>query len=224
MSNTINVTTALFDAKIASNEVTYLRGNAIKLSNQAPLFHNHQAEGFHYAYPLVQYKRIHGHAAITGINEGGRALMEMIAGGMPQYLQIGRRSALTGDIQIHTQQVDLESEQQPGTYKISQWLPLNQHNYPLYQQKKGLVERLTTLEGILVANILSFAKGVGIHLEKKVECHILDIEQHEPVSYKQIELLSFNALFECNIPLPEYIGLGKSASLGNGIIQRMNKQ
>jgi hypothetical protein len=61
MQNAISVTTALFDAKIAPSEVQYLRGNMIKMSDYSPLFHNHSAEGYRYAYPLIQYKRINGH-------------------------------------------------------------------------------------------------------------------------------------------------------------------
>ena len=42
----------------------------IRLANGTPLFHNHNEKGFNYIYPLVQYKRIKGQAALMGINQG----------------------------------------------------------------------------------------------------------------------------------------------------------
>jgi hypothetical protein len=220
MPNAISITTALFDAKIAPSEIQYLRGNIIKMSDYSPLFHNHSAEGYRYAYPLIQYKRINGHAAVIGINEGSSAVKKLLGGELPQWLHIGRRITLAGDTSVNTQEVTLECDDTMRAYEITRWLPLNQYNYSIYLQKRGLVEKLTMLEGILVGNILSFAKGVGTFFDKQVECHILDIQQTGNVQYKGVELMSFSAKFECNIPLPEYIGLGKSASLGNGIIKR----
>jgi hypothetical protein len=145
---------------------------------------------------------------------------KLLGGELPQWLHIGRRITLAGDTSVNTQEVTLECDDTMRAYEITRWLPLNQYNYSIYLQKRGLVEKLTMLEGILVGNILSFAKGVGTFFDKQVECHILDIQQTGNVQYKGVELMSFSAKFECNIPLPEYIGLGKSASLGNGIIKR----
>jgi hypothetical protein len=221
MSNAIRITTALFDAKIAQGEVQYLRGNIIKMSDFSPLFHNHNVEGFHYAYPLIQYKRINGYAAVIGINEGSSAVVQLLGGELPQWLHIGRRITPAGDTSINTQEVTLECDSTMRTYEITRWLPLNQYNHSIYLQKRGLVGKLTMLESILTGNILSFAKGVGIFFDNQVECCITDIQQGENVQYKSVELTSFNAKFDCNIPLPEYIGLGKSASLGNGIIKRV---
>jgi hypothetical protein len=221
MSNAIRITTALFDAKIAQGEVQYLRGNIIKMSDFSPLFHNHNVKGFHYAYPLIQYKRINGHAAVIGINEGSSAVVQLLGGELPQWLHIGRRITPAGNTSINTQEVALECDSTMRTYEITRWLPLNQYNHSIYLQKRGLVGKLTMLESILTGNILSFAKGVGIFFDNQVECCITDIQQGENVQYKSVELTSFNAKFDCNIPLPEYIGLGKSASLGNGIIKRV---
>jgi hypothetical protein len=191
------------------------------MSDYSPLFHNHSAEGYRYAYPLIQYKRINGHAAVIGINEGSSAVVQLLSNNPPQCLQIGRRTAPVCETNINTKEVKMECDNTLYSYEIKHWLPLNQYNYKMYQQKRGIVEKLAMLESILVGNILSFAKGVGIFLDKQVRCCITDIQQGDNVQYKGVELTSFNARFECNIPLPEYIGLGKSASLGNGIIKRV---
>lgn len=101
--NTIRLVTAIFDVKISFAEIPYFRGNMIRLSGDDPLFHNHHAEGFCYTYPLVQYKRIDGHAALTGINRGVEALIQVL-GGKEEYLfQLGNRSADMGTVMIRSE-------------------------------------------------------------------------------------------------------------------------
>lgn len=104
------------------------------------------------------------------------------------------------------------------TYRISRWMPLNGDNYRAYQQADSLAGRISMLEGILVGNILSFAKGVGVFIEHPVTCSILQLEPSGLARYKDVELMTFSATFRCNVSLPEYIGLGKAASTGHGTV------
>ena len=79
-------------------------------------------------------------------------------------------------------------------------------------------ERLAFLERILTGNILSFAKGIGIHFEQQITCSISEILRTDIIEYKNIKMTSFNLLFKSNVSLPDNIGLGKGVSLGNGTI------
>ena len=72
--------------------------------------------------------------------------------------------------------------------------------------------------GILIGNILSFAKGLGVFFETPVRCRILQLESEKSFGYKNVELLSFSAKFRTNVSLPAYIGLGKSVSINNGVV------
>lgn len=219
--NTIRLATAIFDAKISIPEISYLRGNMIRLSGENPLFHNHHAENFSYTYPLVQYKRIDGRAALVGINQGAEALVELLGKGAVCSFQLGKRTADMGAATIRSERIPVVCGDTFYTYSIRNWLPLNKDNYRIYQQTEGMIERIAMLEKILVGNILSFAKGMDIFLDNPITCKILQLESTGLVSYKEVELMSFFAKFRCNVSLPEYIGLGKSVSINHGVIRKM---
>ena len=74
------------------------------------------------------------------------------------------------------------------------------------------------LERILIGNILSLAKGVGIFFDTPVRCRILQLENEKSFGYKQVELRSFSIKFRTNVLLPAYVGLGKSVSINNGVV------
>lgn len=219
--NTIRLATVLFDTKIASAEIPYFRGSVIRLSEGNALFHNHCAEGFHYAYPLVQYKRIKGCAALMGINQGAEALAELFGGRPSLSFSLGNRQTVMNVAVIRSEKFAVVCDEVSRAYAISRWLPLNGTNYRIYQQTESLAERISMLEKILVGNILSFAKGVGIFFERPVICRVQQLEASGLVDYKGVELMSFSARFSCNVSLPEDIGLGKSASMSNGIVKRL---
>ena len=193
--NTIRLATVLFDTKIASAEIPYFRGSVIRLSEGNALFHNHCAEGFHYAYPLVQYKRIKGCAALMGINQGAEALAELFGGRPSLSFSLGNRQTVMNVAVIRSEKFAVVCDEASRAYAISRWLPLNGTNYRIYQQTESLAERISMLEKILVGNILSFAKGVGIFFERPVICRIQQLEASGLVDYKGVELMSFSARF-----------------------------
>lgn len=221
--NTLRLVTALMETEISPVEMPYLRAAMIRLSGDNPLFHNHNADGFYYVYPLVQYRRINGCAAVIGINQGGEALLRLLQKeGGELSLQLGNRTAKVEAVTIRTEQVQVVCEKESAyTYSISRWLPLNRENYQKYLREEALIERICMLEKILAGNILSFAKGVGIFFETPVECRILQLESTGLDKYKEVELMSFSAVFQCNVRLPELIGLGKAVSMNHGLINHI---
>ena len=121
--NTIRLATVLFDTKIASAEIPYFRGSVIRLSEGNALFHNHCAEGFHYAYPLVQYKRIKGCAALMGINQGAEALAELFGGRPSLSFSLGNRQTVMNVAVIRSEKFAVVCDEASRTYAISRWLP-----------------------------------------------------------------------------------------------------
>ena len=105
-------------------------------------------------------------------------------------------------------------------YKLSQWLPLNSKNYEQYQNTEELVEKVKILERVLTGNILSFLKGVNIHLDEQLCIRITDILNQKVITYKEVKLMAFDIKFKANISLPSYIGIGKNASIGNGVLTK----
>ncbi len=83
---------------------------------------------------------------------------------------------------------------------------------------EGVAEKIVFLEKILTANILSFAKGIDITINKNIECKIINIQEPYLITYKNTKLMAFNLEFKTNVYLPNFIGLGKSSSVGNGIV------
>ena len=221
--NTIRLATASFDTKISSAEIPYLRGYMIRLSDNNPLFHNHRSEGFCHTYPLVQYKRINEYAALVGINQGAEALVRTLGKEEEYVLQLGNRTVDMGAVMIRSEKFPITCNDTVYTYSISNWLPLNGENYRTYQQTEGMIERIAILEKILVGNILSFAKGMKIFFEHPVTSRIVELKSSERINFKGVELMSFSVKFQCNVSLPEHIGLGKSASMNHGVINRIYK-
>lgn len=216
--NPTRITTALFKNQISDDEIPFFRGAMIRLSGDDTLFHNHNGDGFNYIYPLVQYKRIKGCGAVIGINQGAEAVERLFGTESTFQCQLGNRNVGLELASIRTESLFSCCGESDNTYRIRYWLPLNCDNYKEYQQTKGLIERIAILEKILVGNVLSFGKGIGIHFDFPVTCCIIELENPGLSRYKEVELMSFSAVFQCNVFLPEYIGLGKSSSVGYGIV------
>ena len=108
----IRVVMATFKNKISEEELPYFRGSIIRLSGNDPYFHNHQEDGFHYAYPLVQYKRIDGHAVIWGINEGGEAIKRLFEDRVSYACQLGKRAVEMELIGIRSEVVSLDMDKE----------------------------------------------------------------------------------------------------------------
>ena len=87
-----------------------------------------------------------------------------------------------------------------------------------------LTGQIAFLEKVLTGNILSFAKGVGYNVEKNIIVKIQKIHREYFIKYKGTGLQSFDLTFQTNFSLPEFIGLGKGVSTGNGVIHQLNNR
>ncbi len=207
-----------YDTPLKPYEVAAFRGAVNQSMEEAnELFHNHTDQGVRYAYPLIQYKRIGNKAAIVCINEGldaAHALLET----HNMTLRIGQRTAPFNLDKCSTHEATLGTTDEPVLYKLTNWIPLNSENFQKYNDLSGIIEQFEMLQKILVGNILSFYKSMGYFLEDTVTCTIKHIDSPKTISYKGRKILTFDLVFQTNVMLPEYIGLGKRASHGHGII------
>lgn len=208
-----------FNNEIEPQAIPFFRGAVIaSLEKKDILFHNHDEDKLRYSYPLVQYKRIHKKAAVMGVGKGIEAISQLLSAGDFHY-QIGNEKV---DMQIQAVNAyDNEiilTENADNRYRIQNWLPLNTDNYKQYQETDKMVDRIQILERILVGNILSFLKGVGIHMEDQIVLSITNITNQHAVTYKNVKLMGFDIEFKTNITFPQYIGIGKNASVGCGVI------
>ena len=109
------------------------------------------------------------------------------------------------------------------SYRVKNWLPLNKENYATYQQLDNMIERIGLLEKILVGNLMSLFKGIGIHIDTDIKVSITDIKSQHTIRYKDIKLSAFDIEFKSNAQLPDYIGIGKSVSQGYGVVEAIDK-
>lgn len=220
---TVRVIKITFDTELKPFEIPAFRGAIIEIvGREHVIFHNHlDKDKFHYAYPLVQYKSKGRKAEIVCIQDGVDEIHNFFIKNLGG-IRIGshQRSLLVENIKINRFNVDVRDTL--FSYKLKDWLALNEKNYPEYLGLEGIVEKITFLEKILTGNLLSFAKGIQWTVDKGIEVKLLNLPTFKPVKHKGQSLLSFDVEFKTNVFLPPDIGLGKGASVGFGTVLKSN--
>lgn len=221
MMNKTKVLIIRFENEIRREEIVCFRGAVIHaMENANVLFHNHTDEdGLRYAYPLIQYKRINQKAAIVCLGEGTEAIGEFFAG--------SNFDVVLGDHEVHLAIDHIDASQclvqcwdEIFSYHLRRWLPFNKQNYENFQQLESIADKCVFLERLLVGNMLSFAKGLGIRLEQEVVCKITQLSEPMTIVHKGVRLMGFDVEFRTNVSLPDYIGLGKGVSVGKGTVSK----
>ncbi len=216
----INILTIQFANEISQREIPLFRGAVIhSLENKSILFHNHEGDKFRYAYPLIQYKRIQGKAAIVCIGKGMESVHELFSSEKFQY-QIGNKTMQMHIENIHAHQEFIGIADKIVHYELRNWLPLNSKNYQRFKDTDSLIDKIAILERVLTGNILSFLKGMDIHLEEQLNINITDISNQHLTTYKKVKLMAFDIEFNANVTLPQHIGIGKNASMGFGVLSK----
>ncbi len=217
------VLTIRYENRLSQKEISLFRGAVIDAMGGTAniLYHNHDGDALVYRYPMVQYKRINQCAAIVAIDSGADALGQFLSSGVTR-LQLGEREDdfKVADVKTNTclvQVWDGEFE-----YHLRKWLPFNSENYQEYKSIEDLSGKVQFMEKILVGNILSFAKGVGVSLDSNVTCKIKSMDNQRLVRYKGVKMMSFDIVFKTNVTIPDFVGIGKGVSLGFGMVTRIN--
>ena len=211
-----------FKNEISFSEIPQFRGAIIDSLSGKPqiLYHNHEDDNsYRHSYSLIQYKRIHKKAAIFSIGEGVDALGQFLSS-PKREMQIGNRKIALEIESLHPRTFLIQVWESEFSYTIRNWLPLNTDNYKKYIQLEGIGEKISFLENILIGNILSFAKGLGIEIQKQIICKLINISEPKIIEVKDVKMMSFDIEFKTNISLPDYLGLGKHASFGFGTVVR----
>lgn len=204
------------DVPLHHDDTQYLRGFFGNEYRDIPLFHHHLDDsGFIYLYPRIQYKVIGGHPLLMGISEGASALAKIV----------DTISTITIRDKNHTvtgttlQQKVFEPSPCRGMREyrfLAPWMALNQKNVKRYESIHDHAQLKEFLNSILVANVLSFCKGVGIVCKTRLHAH--SHLNHVKTTYKGIPMVAFTGKFRMNFLLPDYIGIGKAVSFGNGTV------
>lgn len=196
-------------------EATQLRGYLGNEFSEYPILHHHTDVPV-LTYPRVQYKMIGGTPSIFGIEEGADVIKK-ISGDIDELRLFGSRYEVLEKTMIE-RSTEVDIIQKPVKYHfLSPWLALNSKNYDKYSSIKEWKEKKEFLNNILVGNILSMAKGLGIVVERHLYVHSMI----DPVKtrYKGVAMTGFEGEFRVNFALPEFCGVGKGVSQGFGTIK-----
>ena len=216
---TLRILKVSFDCELAPHELPAFRAAIIeKAGREYNLFHNHLSDDeVIYRYPLIQYKILHKKPAIVCIDRGVEDIYF--------FFQKKNWDIKIGDkllsLKVNTLKLDsirLNVWEKNFTYRIRNWIALNQENYKIFKQLNSLTDKLSFLEKKFIGNILSMAKGVDWQIEKEITCKITKFEEPQLVPVKGQKLMGFNLEITTNVYLPEGIGLGKNITMGFGTI------
>ncbi len=218
--------TIRFDQNIFPYEIHRFRAAVIeKTRRAAPHFHNHNHDGSSiYRYPLVQYKVTFRKASIVCLEQGADELHHLFA--QPDLeLRVGDNQAQYAVEHLDARYFRVSTWNHLFDYSLLNWLALNPENHHRWDSlHDDPSAQIALLENILKANILAFAKGIGWFVDKPIEVEITDIKTIKPLPFKNRKRLAFTLNFQCNVSLPNYIGLGKGASTGFGVVKGVREE
>ena len=222
----LNIT---FDTPIQPWEVPAFRGAvAKKVGYDHDLFHNHNningldTHEYHHRYPLIQYKQHRGMPMMLCLEEGVEALHHLFEQPDMSIDMAGSRRTLRVaklDVREHR----FEGSSEARHYHLRDWLALNEENYAAYRKASGLIAQIAILEKILQNQLvaLCYAFGHAPPDSLQVQVQIQDIHNRQWVSYKDVKVWCFSLEFSVCLDLPNYLGIGKGASTGWGVLRRL---
>jgi hypothetical protein len=212
--------TVSFDAEIAAYEIPAFRGAVIsKAGLEQVLFHNHISDDqFVHRYPVIQYKRLGNKPTIFCLGEGVDEIHHFF-NNKSWKINISNRDI---DLRIHKLDMDQVTMQVWNSifhYHIRSWVALNPENFEQYKLLTTDADKKAKLEAILIGNIISMAKAIQWDVDKQIVVRVVEIERATWAKVKGVKLAAFDVKFQSNVFLPRYIGLGKSSSLGYGVVR-----
>lgn len=208
------------DVELQNGQAAQLRGYFATEGQENDILHNHAKTGENiYRYPRVQYKIYHKHPFLIAYEEGKECVSRVLES--HDKLKIGSASFPMGDISIDYVEKTVGDAGETISYSfVTPWIALNQENYKKYKNFSP-EEQQELLKKILIGNILSLSKGVGVTIENELQVEI-DL-QEMMVFYKGQRMLGFLGDFKVNCYLPLLCGLGKGSARGFGTIDAKQK-
>ena len=247
MSISLKTLTARFSLPLRPRDIPAWRGAVAEAAGwEQDLFHNHAParvgpevpepvaelpqgqpqperratlkDTYLHRYPLIHYRVSRGQASLWGLNEGAQALRRWLLAQEAPLEMGGRRYSLQ-IAELQERQYRLEIAGAQRTYRLMDYLALNQENYLAWQQAPNLMVRMQLLEGALTGHILGFCTAVGYHIpDRALEVSLLHLREARPVRLHGVERLAFNLIFRTNLTLPPQLALGKGVSHGFGLL------
>lgn len=215
---------ARFDLPLRHEQVPQWRGAFAEWVGDAAssdLFHNHangSAQEYHHRYPRVQYRSVRGKATLMALEEGIEALALLFQRsgdwhirweGIPQQFRLE---------QMHFDTYELGLLSEMREYRLLRWLALNEDNYQIWKKLNTFRERVELLDRVLAANLLSLCTGLGWKIPRRFEAYLTLVERIGTAQVHGVEVMTFDCRIVTDLILPVGLGMGKSSSLGFGVL------
>ncbi len=192
--------------------ITSLRGFFGNYFINIPEFHHHSE--FSYHYPMIQYKKIGKELIIMGISKYAEVVFEKLS--TIDKIVVSNKEIPINNIQTELTKNEIKLLEDTNYRFMTPWIALNEKNYKLYLNLAPK-ERKSFLGRILLGNILSMLKGLGIRIDFKIEVKISKLSL-KTIQVHYNKFVGFYCDWNSNILIPKYCGLGKSVSKGYGTI------
>lgn len=217
---TIRTLLVSFDNNVPHHNISAFRGAIIEKVGRENLLFNHHIDNntLLYRYPLIQYKSIRRKPAILCLGDGVDEIHKLFNKSSWEIDLRGKKTDLVID-NLNLNNFRLNIWDKSFDYRLYNWFALNEKNYQRYNSLTSEMDRLEMLERILIGNILAFAKGMDWHVEQEIRVRIREIRNTKQLKYKNTHLMAFDVNFSSNVFLPNFIGLGKGASHGYGVVR-----
>ena len=108
----VRILTVLFENDISMAEIPYFRGAIIQIAGiENELFHNHNKNGFRYAYPLIQYKRINKKPMLFCLEDGVHSAHHFFSN-QQEGIMLGNRNynLIVNDLNLSATQVSVSEQ------------------------------------------------------------------------------------------------------------------
>lgn len=175
-------------------------------------------------YPLIHYRVEQGKAALFGLNEGATALRQWLLRG-PGEVRVGRRKESLLIDHLQERQHELAILPEMRSYRLLDYLALNQENYRIWQEQDDLLSRMQLLQGALTGHLLGLATAMNFRIpDRQLKVQLLHLRSSRPVRLHQVQHLAFGLVYRTNLALPDDIAFGKGISHGYGVQHLCNEQ
>ncbi|KJR43125.1 hypothetical protein MCHI_000976 [Candidatus Magnetoovum chiemensis] len=210
------------DTKLTVSDIEKIRGYIGRTFQDNINTHNHTQNGkVLYRYPNVQYKMIENICLIIGFDDGASAIEDMFH----NIETINIKGVIHKIIKKELVRYDAEfsASNKQITYQfILPWLALNETNNDKYQRLGTLKQRKELLENVIIGNIISMSKSVGYTVPIPIKAEIYEFMEVN-TKLKGNEMNGFLGIFSVNFNIPEFLGIGKSASRGFGTLIQIDE-
>lgn len=227
---TLRILQVSFDTQIQPYQLGAFRGAiARKVGIEHEWFHNHDNEngGFHNRYPLIQYKldtyKGQMRPMLLCLEEGIEEAHHFFS--QPDWAVNLKGHELPLKIgKLRVNQYTINTWNTTLCYRLHKWQAFTPENYREYQSIESLAQRMAFLEQKLKTHITSFCKGIGYDVPASIQTPITQLIKQEWIDYKRVKCLVFTLDFKTTVSLPDFVGLGKGASRGLGVVRNISKQ